>query len=146
MNKKINMNGDWDRLVRLFTNLLTNAIQYTPPPSADRSAEIEVRLERILRQNIAYLQVRVRDSGLGIPDTALPHLFDRFYRVDPARTTVNSDVSSGSGLGLAIVSSIVTSHQGEIEIESELNVGTTVIVTFKQSVSNSKYALVDRSL
>ena len=141
-----NMNGDWDRLVRLFTNLLTNAIQYTPPPSADRSAEIEVRLERILRQNIAYLQVRVRDSGLGIPDTALPHLFDRFYRVDPARTTVNSDVSSGSGLGLAIVSSIVTSHQGEIEIESELNVGTTVIVTFKQSVSNSKYALVDRSL
>jgi two-component system, OmpR family, manganese sensing sensor histidine kinase len=141
-----NINGDWDRLVRLFTNLLTNAIQYTPPPSAERSAEIEVRLERILRQNLSYLQVRVRDSGLGIPDTALPYLFDRFYRVDPARTTGNSDVSSGSGLGLAIVRSIAASHQGEIEIESKVNTGTTVIVTFKQSGINGKYALSDRSL
>jgi two-component system, OmpR family, manganese sensing sensor histidine kinase len=127
-----NITGDWDRLVRLFTNLLTNSIQYIPAPSADRSAEIDVRLERILRQNIAYLQVRVGDSGLGIPDTALPHLFDRFYRVDSARTTGTADVSSGSGLGLAIVKSIVASHQGEIEIESAINVGTTVIVTFKQ--------------
>lgn len=140
-----NINGDWDRLVRLFTNLLTNAIQYTPAPSTDRSAEIDVRLERISRQNISYLQVRVRDSGLGIPDTALPYLFDRFYRVDPARTVGNSDISSGSGLGLAIVRSIVASHQGEIEIESKINVGTTVIVTFKQSAPTSKYTLPDRS-
>jgi two-component system, OmpR family, manganese sensing sensor histidine kinase len=130
-----NINGDWDRLVRLFTNLLTNSIQYMPPASADRSAEIDVRLERILRQNISYLQVRVCDNGIGIPDTALPYLFDRFYRVDSARTTGTSDVSSGSGLGLAIVRSIVSSHHGEIEIESQINTGTTVVVTFRSATN-----------
>jgi two-component system, OmpR family, manganese sensing sensor histidine kinase len=130
-----NINGDWDRLVRLFTNLLTNAIQYTPAPSTERVAEIDVRLERILRQSVPYLQVRVRDNGIGIPAPALPYLFDRFYRVDPARTAGNSDVSSGSGLGLAIVNSIVTSHHGEIEIESQINLGTTVIVTFRSTTN-----------
>ncbi len=135
-----NINGDWDRLVRLFTNLLTNAIQYTPTNPTDSAppAQINVRLERLLRQNTPYLQVQVRDTGMGIPATALPYLFDRFYRVDPARTAGNSDVSSGSGLGLAIVRSIVSSHQGEIAIDSQINVGTTVTVTFKQSAIASK--------
>jgi two-component system, OmpR family, manganese sensing sensor histidine kinase len=134
-----NINGDWDRLVRLFTNLLTNAIQYTPAQldGAARPAQIIVRLEQLLRQNSPYLQVQVRDTGIGIPDTALPYLFDRFYRVDPARTAGTSDVSSGSGLGLAIVRSIVASHQGEIAIDSQVNVGTTVTITFKKSVISS---------
>ncbi|AFY91798.1 sensor histidine kinase [Chamaesiphon minutus] len=129
--------GDWDRLARLFTNLLTNAIQYTPPQdthsgfSAMDRSEIKVQLKQIFRQNTAYLQVKVSDTGIGIPDTALPHLFDRFYRVDPARTATASDVSSGSGLGLAIVQSIVASHQGELSIESQVNVGTTVTAIFK---------------
>ncbi len=128
--------GDWDRLGRLFTNLLTNAIQYTPvndEKDRDRS-QIDVRLQQLISQNISYLQVTVKDNGIGVPDTALPHLFDRFYRVDPARMARNSDVSSGSGLGLAIVKAIVTSHHGEIEIESQVNVGTTVIITFKGCV------------
>lgn len=137
------MNGDWDRLVRLFTNLLTNAIQYTPAPSVStsateqRPAQIDVCLKQLMRQNTAYLQVQVRDTGMGIPDLAIPYLFDRFYRVDPARTAGTSDVSSGSGLGLAIVRSIVSSHHGEIEIDSQINVGTTVTVTFKQSAVGS---------
>ncbi|WP_245894189.1 sensor histidine kinase [Chamaesiphon polymorphus] len=130
--------GDWDRLARLFTNLLTNAIQYTPPqldvasglPAIGRS-EIKVQLKQILRQNTPYLQVKVSDTGIGIPNTALPHLFDRFYRVDPARVATASDVSSGSGLGLAIVRSIVASHQGELSIDSQVDVGTTVTVIFK---------------
>jgi two-component system, OmpR family, manganese sensing sensor histidine kinase len=133
--------GDWDRLARLFTNLLTNAIQYTPPQLDAHSSsltmgrsEIKVQLKQIFRQNSAYLQVKVSDTGIGIPDTALPHLFDRFYRVDPARTATASDVSSGSGLGLAIVQSIVASHQGELSIESEVNVGTTVTTIFKAVV------------
>ncbi len=124
--------GDWDRLVRLFTNLLTNAIQYTPPPTRDRPARIEVRLERLTRQNTAWVQVKICDTGKGIPSDAIPYLFDRFYRVDPARTASTSDVSSGSGLGLAIVKSIVSTHHGEIAIDSQVNVGTTVTVTFKQ--------------
>jgi two-component system, OmpR family, manganese sensing sensor histidine kinase len=130
--------GDWDRLVRLFTNLLTNAIQYTPAAAVDRHSlakpQINVELRQLLRQNTSYLQVQVSDMGIGIPDVALPHLFDRFYRVDPARTSTASDVSSGSGLGLAIVRSIVTSHQGELAIDSQVNVGTTVTVTFKRRI------------
>jgi two-component system, OmpR family, manganese sensing sensor histidine kinase len=125
-----NMSGDWDRLARLFTNLLTNAIQYTPPQVEGRS-RIDVQLKQIIHQNTPYLQVKVQDPGIGIPAEALPHLFDRFYRVDPARTASSSDVSSGSGLGLAIVRSIVTSHQGELSIDSQIDRGTTAIVMFK---------------
>ena len=131
-----NLSGDWDRLVRLFTNLLTNAIQYTPPqidPQSQKS-QINVQIKQLIRQNTAYLQVKIKDTGMGIPSAAIPHLFDRFYRVDPARTANHSDVSSGSGLGLAIVKSIVTSHQGELSIDSQVNLGTTVTVIFKSYV------------
>lgn len=123
--------GDWDRLVRLFTNLLTNAIQYTPAATSERSPLIQIRLEPIVRQNTAYLQVQLRDVGVGIPEAAIPHLFDRFYRVDSARTLGTADVSSGSGLGLAIVRSIVATHHAEIAIASQIDIGTTVTVTFK---------------
>jgi two-component system, OmpR family, manganese sensing sensor histidine kinase len=137
--------GDWDRLARLFTNLLTNAIQYTPPQIAPGNdlkhsaipPQITVQLKQIFRQNTAYLQVKVSDTGIGIPETALPQLFDRFYRVDPARTATASDVSSGSGLGLAIVQSIVASHQGELSIDSQVDVGTTVTVIFKAATIRS---------
>ncbi len=135
------MDGDWDRLVRLFTNLLTNAIQYTPPQLdtpgdklRQRQSQISVQLQQLVRQNTAYLQVKIQDNGIGIPSTAIPHLFDRFYRVDPARTANLSDVSSGSGLGLAIVQSIVNSHQGELAIESQVDRGTTVIITFRSNI------------
>ena len=131
-----NLSGDWDRLVRLFTNLLTNAIQYTPPQvdSPEGPSQIDVQLKQIIRQSTHYLQVKVQDTGMGIPSEAIPHLFDRFYRVDPARTGNYSDVSSGSGLGLAIVKSIVTSHQGELSIDSQVNLGTTVTVIFKSQI------------
>jgi two-component system, OmpR family, manganese sensing sensor histidine kinase len=126
------ISGDWDRLVRLFTNLLTNAIQYTLIHGKHPS-EIKIELKHLTRQSISYLQVQVKDRGIGVPAEALPHLFDRFYRVDPARTASASDVSSGSGLGLAIVKSIVDSHQGEISIDSQIDLGTTVSVTFKST-------------
>jgi two-component system, OmpR family, manganese sensing sensor histidine kinase len=138
------IDGDWDRLVRLFTNLLTNAIQYTLPATDrrhphDPPPQIKIELQQLLRQNTAYLQVQVRDWGIGIPETALPYLFDRFYRVDPARTATASDVSSGSGLGLAIVRSIVSSHHGELAIESQVDTGTTVTVTFRAATRRSLY-------
>jgi two-component system, OmpR family, manganese sensing sensor histidine kinase len=119
--------GDWDRLARLFTNLLTNAIKYTPTKT-DPQPTITVRLQQLIRQNTSYLQVQTIDTGMGIPDTALPYIFDRFYRVDPARTSGSVEVSSGSGLGLAIVRSIVTNHHGELSIDSQVGVGTTVTV------------------
>ncbi len=72
------------------------------------------------------LQVKVTDSGQGICASALPHIFDRFYRADPARPY---DTAKGAGLGLAIAKTIVENHHGQIKVESTLNQGTTFTVT-----------------
>ncbi|KAB8332946.1 two-component sensor histidine kinase [Scytonema tolypothrichoides VB-61278] len=128
--------GNWDQLVRLFTNLIGNALQYTP---AGGCVNVELaRMEAInrvsgLRYNSAYLLFKVKDTGIGIPPEALPRLFDRFYRVDPARThtakSIATQSATGSGLGLAIAQAIVESHQGQIQVESTQGIGTTVTVT-----------------
>ncbi|MCC5598074.1 sensor histidine kinase [Nostoc favosum] len=130
------LGGNWDQLVRLFTNLIANALHYTPA-----GGRVKVELARIeginrvsgLRYTSAQLQVKVSDTGVGIPAEALPRLFDRFYRVDPARThtTGNTDTASatGSGLGLAIAQAIVEHHQGHIQVESTQGIGTTFTVT-----------------
>ncbi|MEH2142463.1 sensor histidine kinase [Nostoc sp.] len=128
--------GNWDQLVQLFTNLIANALHYTP---AGGRVKVElVRIEGInrvsgLRYTSAQLQVKVSDTGVGIPAEALPRLFDRFYRVDPARThtTGNTATASatGSGLGLAIAQAIVEHHQGHIQVESIQGIGTTFTVT-----------------
>jgi two-component system, OmpR family, manganese sensing sensor histidine kinase len=116
--------GDRDQLFRLFTNLIGNAVKYTP---ADGNVNLE--LQRIGRLNHFFLQVAITDTGIGIPPEALPQLFDRFYRVDPARSQA---LAKGSGLGLAIAQAIVQNHQGQIHITSTLNQGTTVTVTLPQ--------------
>ncbi len=128
--------GNWDQLVRLFTNLIANALHYTP---AGGRVKVELaRMEGInrvsgLRYTTAQLQVKVKDTGVGIPAEALPRLFDRFYRVDPARThrTGNTATASatGSGLGLAIAQAIVEHHQGHIQVESTQGIGTTFTIT-----------------
>ncbi|MBD2774887.1 sensor histidine kinase [Iningainema tapete] len=128
------MIGNWDQLVRLFTNLIRNALQYTNP-----FGQVNVELARIdginrsgLRYGAAQLQIKVSDTGIGIPKEAIPRLFDRFYRIDPARTHVSGSTAihaTGSGLGLAIAQAIVENHQGQISVESTQGVGTTVTVT-----------------
>lgn len=127
------LTGDWNQLVRLFTNLIVNALNYTPS-----GGKVSVELSRIgtsnlqTRRSAAQLQVKVSDTGIGIPESALPRLFDRFYRVDPARTHTanpNTATPTGSGLGLAIAAAIVANHQGQISVDSILNVGTTLSVT-----------------
>jgi OmpR-family two-component system manganese-sensing sensor histidine kinase len=122
--------GNWDQLVRLFTNLIGNALHYTP---AGGAVNVElVRIDRV-RYGTPQLQIKVSDTGIGIPTDALPKLFDRFYRVDPARThksgNVGKDSATGSGLGLAIAQAIVEHHQGHIQVESTLGKGTTFIVS-----------------
>lgn len=133
--------GDWDQLARLFTNLLRNAVQYTPT-----SGRVCVQLQRMggvnhthtRRSSSPHLQVKVTDTGIGIPETALPRLFDRFYRVDPARThaatTAHVETPTGSGLGLAIAFAIVENHQGQIRVESTSQQGTTFTVTLPLSI------------
>ncbi|MBE9189538.1 sensor histidine kinase [Gloeocapsopsis crepidinum LEGE 06123] len=124
------LQGDWNQLVRLFTNLIVNAVHYTP-----HGGKVNVELTRIaspLATRIALLQVKVSDTGIGIPETALPRLFDRFYRVDPARThtaTTPVAIPTGSGLGLAIALAIAENHHGQIQVESLLHQGTTFTVT-----------------
>jgi two-component system, OmpR family, manganese sensing sensor histidine kinase len=108
--------ADRDQLFRLFTNLVANALQYTP---AGGQVEVE------LRPQPAGIQVTVSDTGIGIPEAAIPQVFERFYRVDPARA---AGASSAGGLGLAIARAIVEGHQGTIQIDSRLAAGTTVTV------------------
>lgn len=123
--------GDWDQLARLFTNLISNALEHT---QADKlPALVEVELKTVKRERVRHymLQVKVRDSGKGIPEAALPHIFDRFYRVDPSRTHKEETTSSsGAGLGLAIAAKIVANHQGTITVESIVNQGSTFTVVF----------------
>jgi two-component system, OmpR family, manganese sensing sensor histidine kinase len=120
--------GDWDRLARLFTNLIGNAIAHGfPPEHHPRSIEVELKVIKPARQ--ALIQVTIKDTGIGIADTALPHLFDRFYRLDPSRTHPETAANFGTGLGLAIVKAIVESHQGQISVESIVDRGTTFTVT-----------------
>ena len=109
--------GDADQLHRLVLNLLENALRHTPPEGA---VEITVAVDA----RAAHLMVR--DTGEGIAPDHLPHLFERFYRVDGARARA----TGGSGLGLAIVRTIARGHGGEIAVRSTLGVGSTFTATF----------------
>ncbi|MBP0017201.1 MAG: sensor histidine kinase [Cyanobacteria bacterium SBLK] len=127
-----NVSGNWDSLARLFTNLTSNAIEYSRGDrlnSDTEKAKVEIKLQRVKKDRRDWLQVKVKDTGKGIPQKDLPYIFDRFYRVDPARTRDrNASQPTGSGLGLAIAKAIVENHAGQIKVESQLNLGTTFIV------------------
>ncbi len=103
--------GDEEQLYRLMANLLTNAIQYTP-----KGGRITLRLS--VNENDSLLQVQ--DTGLGIPESEQPHIFDRFYRVHSDR----SRHTGGAGLGLAIAQAITQAHQGNLTVQSQLGGGS----------------------
>lgn len=107
--------GDYIQLQLCFLNLLTNAIHYS-----GENTTITIQVKLVAN---AY-QIKVIDEGVGIPSTDLPHIFERFYRVDKAR----SRHTGGTGLGLSIVQSIIEAHKGHISVQSEVNIGTTFTV------------------
>jgi signal transduction histidine kinase len=109
--------ADRDRLVQILVNLVDNAVKFT---TEGGSVSIEAGPGPAGR-----VEIRVRDTGVGIPSTDLPRITERFYRVDKTR----SREVGGTGLGLAIVKHLVQAHGGELRIESALGHGTTVSFT-----------------
>ncbi|HLE14661.1 MAG TPA: HAMP domain-containing sensor histidine kinase [Anaerolineales bacterium] len=114
---QIQVCGDQDRLKQVLVNLIGNAIQYTPP-----GGEVIVGLEK----SDSQAKLTVRDNGPGIPVEDLPHVFERFYRGEKART--RSRDGKGYGLGLSIAYWIVRNHEGRIEVDSKQGKGTTFCV------------------
>ncbi len=108
--------GDRDALRRLIRNLLENALAYTPP-----GGTVVVSVAETLQR----CRLTVTDSGVGISPSDLPHVFDRFFRADPARVS-----SGGSGLGLSIVQSIAEAHRADIKVWSEPGRGSIFSVAF----------------
>lgn len=106
---------DYDRIEQVMLNILSNAIKYTPENG---------RIKAFITQLDDHVQIRVDDTGIGISKKHLARIFDRFYRVDKAR----SRNMGGTGLGLSIAKEIVELHQGEIEIDSKVGSGTSILV------------------
>lgn len=110
--------GDKSGLQQVFINLINNAVKFSP-----EQGQVDVEVLKTQTD----VQIRITDSGLGIPSDALPHLFERFYR---AKNVTIAEIP-GSGIGLYIVKSIVDGLGGIIAVDSELNKGTTFTVTLE---------------
>jgi len=120
--------GDADRLKQLLLNLVENAVKYTPPGGA-------VGLSLSKKADWAFFEVS--DTGVGIPPENLPHIFDRFYRVDKSRARAQG----GSGLGLSIAKWIAEAHGGAIRVTSQVGEGTTFRVTlplYSQTIDSAE--------
>jgi len=118
--------GDFWSLSELFTILLDNAVKYSPA-----SSEIQLRAEKLSEHRV---RISVEDQGPGINSVHLPHIFERFYRVDQSRT---GGTASGYGLGLSIAKKIVELHQGEIEVTSTLGHGSAFNVTLPRKATRN---------
>lgn len=115
-HERVLAHADWQRIGQVLTNLISNAINYTP-----EGGEVGVSFE-VSKKNVLVV---VRDTGVGIPAADLPRIFERFYRVDKSR----SREKGGTGLGLAIVKHILEGHGSRAEVESEVGKGS--VFSFK---------------
>jgi signal transduction histidine kinase len=116
VEEAVQIKADVSMLQRMSANLLDNALKYTLPGG---SVHLTVQWETKDRAVMT-----VKDTGAGISEKDLPHIFDRFYRCDPSRS------QTGSGLGLSLAKAIVEAHHGAIAVESELGRGTAFRVVF----------------
>ena len=106
--------ADKNQLKRLILNILDNAVKYTPPGG---------KISIDLRQQKDSVDIDIADTGIGIPESELPHIFDRFYRVDKSRSSI------GFGLGLSIAQSIAMAHGGKIYAKTNAPQGTIFIIS-----------------
>jgi two-component system sensor histidine kinase SenX3 len=107
--------GDETQLTSMFTNLVDNAVKYTPPGG---------RVEVVGGAEGSEIIISISDTGIGIPEGNIPRIFERFYRVDKAR----SKATGGTGLGLSIVRHVAQNHGGRVTVESAPNEGSTFTV------------------
>ncbi len=114
-DRHLYVRGDRDRLIQVFMNLVDNALRYTPRDGTVTLAALSTR---------GHVEATVTDTGQGVPAEHLPHLFERFYRVETAR----SPLAGGTGLGLAIVRQIVEAHRGHIRVSSTPGEGTCFLI------------------
>jgi len=112
--------GEENLLERMLANIIDNAIRYTPP-----KGKVEISLDE--KKNGVILSIQ--DNGIGIPEEALPYIFDRFYVVDKSR----SKETGGLGLGLSIAKHVADTHGAGIEVESQVGQGTIFRITFPLS-------------
>ena len=115
--------GDRERIEQVVVNILSNAVKYTPSGGHIRLSAFVPAENRV--------RITVEDDGVGIPAADVPRLFERFYRVDKAR----SRAAGGTGLGLAIAKEIVEQHEGKIALASEYGKGTTVTITLPTNLT-----------
>ncbi len=118
IEKELCMFGKRDDISRLVLNLLKNAIDYN---------KLDGSVALTLAKKQSDIVLTVSDTGIGIAQSDIPHIFERFYKADSSRTQTNT---SGSGLGLALVHEITTLHKGIIQVTSTLNSGTTFELSF----------------
>ncbi len=116
--------GDKDKIERVIINIVSNSLKYTPD-----GGKIDIYAGCVYNE----IYIRIKDNGIGIPQKDLARIFERFYRVDKARTRS----MGGTGLGLAIAKEIVEKHEGKIKINSEVDKGTEVLITLPLKTINS---------
>lgn len=115
------IDGDSDRLKQVFINVISNSLSYSP-----NGAKVIVKTTDFED----FVRIEISDTGIGIDKSELPRIFERFYRVDKARTRN----SGGTGLGLAIVKHIIEAHEGTVQINSQVGEGTTVTIQLKKYI------------
>ena len=111
---------DRSKTEQVITNILSNSIKYT-----QNGGHIEIKAEKI-GSNIL---IKIKDDGIGIPEKDIPHIFERFYRVDKGR----SRAQGGTGLGLSIAQNIINEHKGEIKVNSKVGIGTEFIISIPEN-------------
>jgi len=114
--------ADQDKMSQVFSNLLSNAIKYS-----DKGSKIYIHIFDSLKK----VEIRVKDTGKGISEEDLPHIFERFYRADKSRNRE----TGGIGIGLTITKTIIEAHEGTIRAESKLGEGTEFIIVLPKKVS-----------
>ena len=121
LNDKIQIRVDAEKIQQAIINIIDNAIKYT-----QEGGEVKISLY----SRTKWCVIEIRDNGIGISEKSLSHIFDRFYRIDKAR----SRKTGGTGLGLSIAHQIVTLHQGTIEVESKVGKGSAFSIKIPNNI------------